>query len=95
MPVIVRNQHCEEWLGHDDPRSELFKWALDHPSEEPMKIYPVSSLVNNPSDTAPVGLDLRFQVGGFQAARRTVAARAYSRASNSRPITCRLSLITP
>ena len=31
-----------------------------------------------------------FKWGGFQAARRAVAARAHSRASSSRPITCRL-----
>jgi putative SOS response-associated peptidase YedK len=53
MPVIVQNEHGERWLGDNDPRSEVFTWALEHPPEDPMKIYPVSSLVNNPKTDDP------------------------------------------
>jgi hypothetical protein len=42
------------------------------------------------SDTAPVGLGLQLQVGRLQAASRTGLACTHPRASNSRPITCRL-----
>jgi hypothetical protein len=42
------------------------------------------------SDTAPVGLGSLFPVGSVQAAKRTGVARAHPRASNSRPIMCRL-----
>ena len=50
---------------------------------------------NRQNSRPPVTLRLSdlacgFKRGGFQAARRAVAARAHSRASNSRPITCRL-----
>jgi putative SOS response-associated peptidase YedK len=39
--------HCERWLYDNDPRSEIFTWALEHPSEDPLKIYPVSPMINN------------------------------------------------
>ena len=41
-------------------------------------------------DTTPVGLDLRFQAGRLQAASAKVSPRVRWRASNSRPMTCRL-----
>ena len=47
MPVIVKDEHCERWLYDNDPRSEIFTWALEHPSEDPLKIYPVSPMINN------------------------------------------------
>jgi len=53
MPVIVRADHCKRWLGSDDPRSEVFTWALEHPAEDPLKIYPVSNLVNSPKTDDP------------------------------------------
>lgn len=37
----------ERWLYDNDPRSEIFTWALEHPSEDPLKIYPVSPMINN------------------------------------------------
>jgi hypothetical protein len=51
---------------------------------------PKPSKFSGGSDTAPVGLGLRFQVGRLQAANRTGWARAHPRVSNSRPIMCRL-----
>jgi putative SOS response-associated peptidase YedK len=53
MPVIIQDQHYKRWLDDKDPRAEAFTWALEHPSEEPMKIYPVSSLVNSPKNDDP------------------------------------------
>jgi putative SOS response-associated peptidase YedK len=47
MPVIVKDEHCERWLYDNDPRSEIFTWALEPPSEDPLKIYPVSPMINN------------------------------------------------
>ena len=49
----------------DDQRSESHKMALGHPLEEPLKIYPVSDLVNSPkTDDArciePVRIDRDF-----------------------------------
>jgi hypothetical protein len=52
--------------GQDDgERSESHKMALGHPLEEPLKIYPVSDLVNSPkTDDArciePVRIDRDF-----------------------------------
>ena len=48
--------------------------------------------LNAPAKTTPLLSDLPdvFQRGDFQAAIRTVSERARSRASNSRPMTCRL-----
>ena len=36
-----------------DGRSESHKMALGHPLEEPLKIYPVSNLVNSPKTDDP------------------------------------------
>jgi hypothetical protein len=41
------------WLGTDDPRDERYKTALDRPEDGPLKIYPVSTLVNSPKIDAP------------------------------------------
>ena len=48
MPVIMAPNHYGWWLKDDDARSESHKMALGHPLEEPLKIYPVSDLVNSP-----------------------------------------------
>jgi putative SOS response-associated peptidase YedK len=62
MPVIMAPCHYGWWLKDDDARSESHKMALGHPLEEPLKIYPVSDLVNSPkTDDArciePVAID--------------------------------------
>ena len=61
----IASNHYGWWLEDDDPRSESHKMALGHPLEEPMKIYPVSDLVNSPkTDDArciePVRIDRDF-----------------------------------
>ena len=65
MPVIMAPNHFSWWLKDDDGRSESHKMALGHPLEEPLKIYPVSDLVNSPkTDDArciePVAIDRDF-----------------------------------
>ena len=65
MPVIMAPYHYDWWLKDDDARSESHKMALGHPLEEPLKIYPVSDLVNSPkTDDArciePVRIDRDF-----------------------------------
>ena len=46
MPLIVEPEHYDWWLD-SRPGHEMYKSVLDHPREEPMKIYPVSPRVNN------------------------------------------------
>jgi putative SOS response-associated peptidase YedK len=63
MPVIMAPCHYGWWLKEGDACSESHKMALGHPLEEPLKIYPVSDLVNSPkTDDArciePVRIDL-------------------------------------
>lgn len=53
MPVILQDVYCERWLGNEDPHSEVFTWALEHPSKDPLKIYPVSNLLNDPKNDDP------------------------------------------
>src|SRR5664280_800696 len=65
MPVIMAPCHYGWWLKDDDGRGESHKMALGHPLEEPLKIYPVSDLVNSPKmDDArciePVRIDRDF-----------------------------------
>jgi putative SOS response-associated peptidase YedK len=48
MPVIITPNHYDWWLKTDDPRSELHKSAMEFPENQPLKIYPVSNLVNSP-----------------------------------------------
>jgi putative SOS response-associated peptidase YedK len=65
MPVIMAPNHFGWWLKDDGERSESHKMALGHPLEEPLKIYPVSILVNSPkTDNArciePVAIDRDF-----------------------------------
>ena len=65
MPVIMAACHYDWWLKEGDERSEAHKMALGHPLEEPLKIYPVSDLVNSPkTDDArcvePVRIDRDF-----------------------------------
>ena len=62
MPVIMAPCHYGWWLKDDGERGESHKMALGHPLEEPLKIYPVSDLVNSPkTDDArciePVAID--------------------------------------
>src|ERR1039457_3423872 len=66
--------------------------SLGRPVNGSFCVRPSPNRQNSPT---PVTLRLSdlvcgFKWGGFQAARRAVAARAHSRASNFRPITCRL-----
>jgi len=65
MPVIMAPNHFSWWLKDDGERGESHKIALGHPLEEPLKIYPVSDLVNSPkTDDArciePVAIDRDF-----------------------------------
>ena len=53
MPVIIGPNHFDWWLKDDDPRSESHKLAMDFPLDEPLKIYPVSNLVNSPKTDDP------------------------------------------
>ena len=41
------------WLKDDDPRSESHKMALERAPDDPLKIYPVSDLVNSPKPDDP------------------------------------------
>jgi putative SOS response-associated peptidase YedK len=52
MPVIVQPAHYRWWL-ENKPGSELFQSALNSPLQEPLKIYPVSNLVNSPKTDDP------------------------------------------
>lgn len=52
MPVIVEPKHYLWWL-ENKPGQELFQAALNSPFEAPLKIYPVSSLVNSPKVDDP------------------------------------------
>ena len=53
MPVIIAPSHFGWWLKDDDPRSESHKMALDRAPDDPLKIYPVSDLVNSPKTDDP------------------------------------------
>ena len=52
MPVMVQPAHYRWWLEHK-PGSDLFQSALNNPLPAPLKIYPVSSLVNSPQADDP------------------------------------------
>ena len=65
MPVIMAPNHYSWWLKEGDERSEAHMMALGYPLDEPLKIYPVSDLVNSPkTDDArciePVAIDRDF-----------------------------------
>jgi putative SOS response-associated peptidase YedK len=53
MPVILQSRHYDWWLKTDDPRSEMHKSAMAFPENTPLKIYPVSQLVNSPKTDDP------------------------------------------
>ena len=53
MPVIMAPNHYDWWLKDGGERGESHKMALGHPLEEPLKIYPVSDLVNSPKTDDP------------------------------------------
>jgi len=53
MPVIIAPSHYGWWLKDDDPRSESHKLALERAPDDPLKIYPVSDLVNSPKTDDP------------------------------------------
>jgi hypothetical protein len=53
MPVIVDPKHYRWWLMNDCPGSELVVTQLNHPCHDPLKIYPVSNLVNSPANDDP------------------------------------------
>ena len=52
MPVIVQPEHYRWWLD-PKPGNDLFQSALHSPLQEPLKIYPVSNLVNSPKTDDP------------------------------------------
>jgi putative SOS response-associated peptidase YedK len=61
MPVLIRPEHYRWWLEHKSG-SDLFQSALNSPLEAPLKIYPVSNLVNSvktddPRCIEPVRID--------------------------------------
>jgi putative SOS response-associated peptidase YedK len=51
--MIIPPNHFDWWLKDDDPHSEGYKLALAHLLDEPLKIYPVSNLVNSPKTDDP------------------------------------------
>jgi len=53
MPVIVDPAHYRWWLMNDRPNSELFMMPLTRPRHDPLKIYPVNTLVNSPAIDDP------------------------------------------
>ena len=53
MPVMFAPENFRWWLKNDDMRSESHKLALERPLDEPLKIYPVSNLVNSPKTDDP------------------------------------------
>ena len=52
MPVLVQPAHYRWWLEHK-PGRDLFQSALNNPLQAPLKIYPVSNLVNSPQVDNP------------------------------------------
>jgi putative SOS response-associated peptidase YedK len=61
MPVMIRPEHYRWWLEHK-PGNDLYQSALNSPLEVPLKIYPVSNLVNSvktddPRCIEPVQID--------------------------------------
>jgi hypothetical protein len=53
VPVIIAPSHYGWWLKDDYPRSESHKMALERAPDDPLKIYPVSDLVNSPKPDDP------------------------------------------
>ena len=52
MPVILQPEHYRWWL-ENRPGQDLFEAALNNPAQEPLKIYPISNLVNIPETDDP------------------------------------------
>jgi putative SOS response-associated peptidase YedK len=48
MPLMFAPENFRWWLKDDDPRDDRYRLALDRPLDVPLKIYPVSDLVNSP-----------------------------------------------
>lgn len=53
MQVMIQPSHHRWWLEHK-PGSELYLSALHSPLAEPLKIYPVSNLVNQADRRGPL-----------------------------------------
>jgi putative SOS response-associated peptidase YedK len=53
MPVILHPEHFGDWLADGDPPGDRQNLALEHPLQEPIKIYPVSNLVNSVKTNDP------------------------------------------
>jgi len=53
MPVILAPEQFTSWLAGDGPPATGQRAALEHPLDEPLKIYPVSNLVNRPKAEDP------------------------------------------
>lgn len=65
MPVIIPSDHFDWWLKDDDPRSEMHKLALENPLDGPLKIYPVSDLVNSPKPDDPRCIEAEKEKNDF------------------------------
>jgi putative SOS response-associated peptidase YedK len=50
--VIIEQTHYRWWL-ENKPGQDLFQAALNNPFNAPLKIYPVSNLVNSPKIDDP------------------------------------------
>jgi putative SOS response-associated peptidase YedK len=57
MPVMFSEASFNWWMNDDDPCSEMHKLVLGRPLDGPLKIYPVSDLVNSPKTDDPRCLD--------------------------------------
>ena len=53
MPVMFSEASFNWWMNDDDPRSEMHKLVLGPSLDGPLKIYPVSNLVNSPKTDDP------------------------------------------
>jgi putative SOS response-associated peptidase YedK len=52
MPVIIQPEHYHGWL-ENKPGSERYQSVLNNPQEVPLKIYPVSPLMNDVKSDDP------------------------------------------
>jgi len=57
MPVILAPEYFGAWLGAGDPPGAGQNPALEHPLDEPLRIYPVSNLANSPRTDDPRCID--------------------------------------
>lgn len=53
MPMIFTAGQADWWMKDTDPRSDGYKLIMDRAIDGPLKIYPVSNLVNSPKTDDP------------------------------------------